>query len=197
MGGSTMRSDQRGGAQAFRVALDALYLWAGYLAGFFLIAIFVLMMVLAVGRQVGFNIPSGDDFAAWSMAAMSFLGLAHTFKRGEMIRVGLLVERITGRKKQAAELIALTISLIFVSYFAREIVRLAYDSWRFNDVSQGVVSVPLAIPQAGCAAGIVLLVIALVDEINNVIRGRRPTYEKEPAATPEELIDRIASGGGV
>ena len=50
------------------------------------------MMVMSVGRQFALNIPAGDDFASWCMAAMAFLGLAHTFKRGEMIRVGLLLE---------------------------------------------------------------------------------------------------------
>ena len=81
--------------------LDGLYLWAGYAAGMFLVVIFLLMMALSLGRQVGLNIPSGDDFAAWCMVAMAFLGLAHTFRRGEMIRVGLLLERLTGRTRHA------------------------------------------------------------------------------------------------
>ena len=53
---------------------------AGYLAGAFMVAIFVLMMVLSAGRPVGFNIPAADDFVSWCMAAMAFLGLAHTFR---------------------------------------------------------------------------------------------------------------------
>ena len=44
------------------------------------------------------------------MAAMAFLGLAHTFKRGEMIRVGLLMERLHGRAKQVAEIVALAVA---------------------------------------------------------------------------------------
>ena len=63
-----------------RVALDRLYLFSGYLAGAFLVAIFVLMMVLSAGRPLGLNIPAGDDFVSWCMAAMAFLGLAHTFR---------------------------------------------------------------------------------------------------------------------
>jgi TRAP-type C4-dicarboxylate transport system permease small subunit len=60
-----------------RRLLDALYLGAGYLAGLFLIAIFLIMMTLSVGREIGFNLKSGDDIASWCMAAMAFLGLAH------------------------------------------------------------------------------------------------------------------------
>ena len=78
-----------------RTFLDRLYLYSGYLAGLFLIAIFVLMMVLSAGRPLGINIPAGDDFIAWCMAATAFLGLAHTFRHGEMIRVGLLIDRLS------------------------------------------------------------------------------------------------------
>lgn len=86
-----------------RIFLDRLYLFAGYAAGVFLVLVFAIMMVMSLGRQVGLNIPAGDDFASWCMAAMAFLGLAHTSKRGEMIRVGLLLERLSGRTKQVAE----------------------------------------------------------------------------------------------
>src|SRR3954464_4239986 len=99
-----------------RRSLDLLYLGAGYAAGIFLFAIFAIMMVMSVGRQFALNIPAGDDFASWCMAAMAFLGLAHTFKRGERIRVGLLLERPHGRSNQIAEVVALGIATAFVLY---------------------------------------------------------------------------------
>ena len=79
-----------------RIFLDRLYLYAGYAAGLFVVAIFVLMMLLSAGRPLGVNIPAGDDLIAWCMAATAFLGLAHTFRAGEMIRVGLLIDRFEG-----------------------------------------------------------------------------------------------------
>ena len=75
-----------------RIVLDRLYLFAGYAAGGFMVLIFILMMVLSAGRPMGVNLSTGDDFVAWCMAAMAFLGLAHTFRSGEMIRVGLLID---------------------------------------------------------------------------------------------------------
>ncbi len=180
-----------------RRTLDLLYLAAGYAAGVFLVAIFAIMMIMSIGRQFALNIPAGDDFASWCMAAMAFLGLAHTFKRGEMIRVGLLLERLHGRKKQVAEIVALGIATIFILYFTRHAVQMAYDSWRFNDVAQGVVALPLWIPQLGFAAGLVILSIALIDELVNVVNGNRPSYEKgSPDETPDEFIERISQGGG-
>jgi TRAP-type C4-dicarboxylate transport system permease small subunit len=178
-----------------RRVLDGLYLGAGWLAGFFLIVIFLLMMALSVGREILVNIPAGDDFASWSMAAMAFLGLAHTFRSGEMIRVGLLIDRLSGRTRRIFELVSLVIGLTFVGFFAWHAVRLTYDSWRFNDVSQGVIAIPLWIPQLGYAGGLVILFIAFVDELVHVVLGGDPRYEKPPPASAEEVVERAIQSG--
>ncbi len=177
-----------------RRALDGLYLAAGYLAGFFLIAIFLLMMALSLGRQVGINVQSGDDFTAWSLVAMSFLALAHTFKSSELIRMGLVIERLSGRSRQVMELIALTIGTAIVSSLTWAAVTMTYDSWILNDLSSGVVSVPLWIPQLGFSVGSAILLIAFLDELYNVATGGYPRYSKPPPKTKEEIVERAASG---
>ena len=173
-----------------RKGLDALYLVAGMLAGVFLVIILGLMMVMSLGRPLGINIPSGDDFAAWSMAAMSFLGLAYTFKSGEMIRVGLLVDQLQGRRKQLAEIACLLIAIAFVGFFAWHAVMFTRFSWVLNDRATGVVPVPLWIPQLAYCGGLVLLTIALVDELVHVLRGNTPRYEKPKPTTTEEVIEQ-------
>lgn len=178
-----------------RSTLDRLYLVAGWLAGAFLVAIFVLMMVMSLGREVGLNVPAGDDFVAWCMAASAFLGLAHTFKSGEMIRVGLLIDRFTGRARRVFEIASLIIGLGFVGFFAWHAVLMTRDSFRFNDMAQGVLAVPLWIPQLGYSGGLVVLLIAFVDEFLHVIRGGEPRYEKPPPQTAEEAVERAVQSG--
>ena len=179
----------------FRRYLDGLYLFSGYLAGMFLIAIFVLMMALSVGRELGINIKSGDDLAAWCMAAMAFLALAHTFKSGEMIRVGLLTDRLTGRSKWLAEMFALVMGIAVHRLLRLARGLLTYTSWKINDMSTGVLIVPLWIPQLGFTTGLVILWIAMVDELVHVARGNKPRYEKEPPKTAEEAVERAAQSG--
>jgi TRAP-type C4-dicarboxylate transport system permease small subunit len=178
-----------------RSALDRLYLFSGYAAGFFLIVIFVLMMALSAGRKFGFNVPSGDDFTSWSMAAMAFLGLAHTFRSGEMIRVGLLIDRFRGPTRWCFEVFSLVLGLGFIGFFAWHSVDMTFLSWKINDMSQGVIAVPLWIPQLGYAGGIVILAIALVDELIHVLRGGEPRYEKPPPATADEVVERAIQSG--
>jgi TRAP-type C4-dicarboxylate transport system permease small subunit len=179
----------------FRILLDGLYRAAGYLAGLFLIIIFGLMTGLSFGREVGVNIPDGDDFAAWSMAAMAFLGLAYTFRSGEVIRVGLLIDRLGPKPRRAMELFCLVVGTALVVYFAWYAVQMTYDSYRFNDMSQGVLGIPLWIPQLGYSVGLVILAIALADDLVRVVSGRPPSYEKPPASTPEDVIARAMESG--
>ena len=178
-----------------RLFLDRLYLVSGWLAGLFLIAIFVLMMILSAGRPIGVNVPAGDDLVSWCMAAMAFLGLAHTFRSGELIRVGLAIENLSGRMRHIIEIIALIIGCGFVGFFAWHAVRMTYDSWRFNDMAQGVLAVPLWIPQLGYAGGLFILFIAFLDEMVHVLRGNLPRYEKPPPVSAEEVVERAVQSG--
>ena len=54
---------------------------------------------------------------------------------------------------------------------------------------------PLWIPQLGFSGGLAILSIALVDEMIHVLKGNKPSYEKEPPSSPDEFVERIASGG--
>ena len=142
----------------------------------------------AVG--VGLGEVAGDEFAAWSMAAMSFLGLAYTFKSGDMIRVGLIVDKFEGRKKQVIEVVALLIGLGFITFFAWHATSFTYYSWLLNDRATGVVPVPLWIPQLSYCGGLILLGIALLDELIHVLTGGLPRYEKPKPKTAEEVIEQ-------
>ena len=186
-GRSGMTRAQGGAIRAF---LDGLYLLSGYLAGLFLIAILVLMMALSLSREVGLNIPAGDDFASWCMAAMAFLGLAHTFKAGDMIRVGLVIDRFDGRKRWLFEMFSLTLGAGFVGFFAWNAVKMTWQSWAFEDMAQGVVAMPLWIPQLGYSGGLAILFIAFIDEFIHVAMGGAPRYEKPPPQTAEEAVQR-------
>jgi TRAP-type C4-dicarboxylate transport system permease small subunit len=173
-----------------RTFLDRLYRWSGYLAGLFLIAIFVLMMLLSAGRPLGLNIPAGDDFVSWCMAATAFLGLAHTFRHGEMIRVGLLIDRLEGRVKHGVEIAVLLVGTGFTGFFAWHAAVMTWQSYLFHDMSQGVIAIPLWIPQLGYSGGLAILFIAFVDELIHVLRGYPPRYEKPKPKTAEEIIEQ-------
>ena len=71
-----------------RNILDKLYLYSGYLSAFFLVLIALTILAQIIGRFVNITIDSTET-AGFSMAAVTFLGLAYTFRTGEHIRVTL------------------------------------------------------------------------------------------------------------
>ena len=74
-----------------RRLLDALYDGAAALAALFMVGLLVMVLLSILGRQLHFHVPGTDAYAGYMMAAAGFLALAHTLKRGEHIRVTLLL----------------------------------------------------------------------------------------------------------
>ena len=159
-----------------RKLLDWLYSGSGVLAGIFLILIAALSLAQICGRLFGFDAYSFDDFAGFCMAASSFLGLAHTYRRNEQIRVAILVDRLTGGGRRALEMLCLSASSFLIAYFAWYAFDMVWTSYQFNDMSQGLVAVPLWLPQGGMALGLAIMAIALLDDLIVVCAGGAPSY---------------------
>jgi len=159
-----------------RKALDALYLGCGRLAAVFLGGICVLMLSQAMLREVGVLIRGADDLTAWFCAAATFLALPHTFKSGDLVRVGLFLERLNERVRRYFEIFALGIAALFIGYMTYAVIPYVYESWKFNELAQGLIKAPLWIPQMSFLVGSCVFLIAIVDELISVLRGRRPTY---------------------
>jgi TRAP-type C4-dicarboxylate transport system permease small subunit len=159
-----------------RRALDTLYDAAGTLAAFFVFAVFAVMIGGTIMREAGLRTGGQDDLVAWFSAAAAFLAMAHTFRFGDFVRVALFLEQFGPRLARAAEIWSLAIAAVFVGYLAFWACRFVYESWQFKDMANGLIVIPIWIPQSSFVVGVVLLFVAVIDELVGVIRGRRPTY---------------------
>ena len=162
-----------------RAFLDRLYNAAGVLAALFLIGTLAMVLVGIAGRLLNFHVPGTDSYAGYCMAAAGFLALAHTLKRGEHIRVTLLIEHLGAKARRGLELWSLGAATLLAALFAFYSVRLAVQSWQFNDISTGNDATPLWIPQLTMAFGTLILFIAFVDEFVLELKGAR--LRKAPA----------------
>lgn len=164
-----------------RTALDWLYRASGVLAGFFLVCIAAMTLAQIGGRLLSIAARSFDDFAGFAMAASFFLGLAWTMRCGEHIRVSLLLHQAGGGARRVLEILCLALSLFLCGYFAWYAIDMTWTSYQLNDVSQGLVAVPLWLPQSGMALGLVVLVVALADDLLVSLLGGTPSYEAAEA----------------
>ncbi len=159
-----------------RRLLDTLYDGAAYLAGAFVFAIFAIMIVSTIMREAGLRTGGTDDLVAWSCAAAGFLAMAHTFRRGDFVRVVLLLDRLSERRARQFEIAALLVGTAFVAYLAWAAMLFVHESWDFGDMANGLIPIPLWIPQSSFVLGTLLLCAALVEELVAVLRGERPSY---------------------
>ncbi len=156
-----------------RKLLDGLYDSAAALAALFLVGLLLMVVLSIVSRQLNFHVPGTDAYAGYLMAASGFLALAHTLKRGEHIRVTLLLNALHGRWKKGMEIGSLGMAALLAVLFALYSCKLAWQSRAFNDVSTASDATPLWIPQLAMALGTVILAIAFVDELVLELRGQR------------------------
>lgn len=160
-----------------RRALDLLYEASGAFAALSLAGIFVVMLGQAFGREVGLLIRGADDITAWLCAAASFFALGHTFRAGELVRMGLVIDRLGPPARRWAELVALSVTALFVGYMAWAAVSFVYDSWKFDEVAQGLIKIPIWIPQLSLVFGVLILLVAVLDELVAVLRRQKPAYQ--------------------
>ena len=168
-----------------RKLLNALYDSAAAVAALFLVGLLVMVLLSIFGRQLHFHVPGTDAYAGYLMAASGFLALAHTLKRGEHIRVTLLLGALRGGWKKGMELWALGFATLLSAMFAFYSCKLAWQSRAFHDISTASDATPLWIPQIGMAAGALILAIAFLDELVLEATGRRVQRASDEALRNE------------
>jgi TRAP-type C4-dicarboxylate transport system permease small subunit len=139
------------------------------------------MLAQAGMRELGMLFRGADDIVAWLCAASAFLALGHTFRRGELVRIGLLVDQLPPRVRRPLALAALAMALAFVGYMLYAVVRFVFESWKFNEVAQGLIQIPIWIPQMSFVLGAAILFVAVLDEFVVLARGGTPAYEAAEA----------------
>ena len=163
-----------------RRALNLIYDTAAGLAAVFMVLLLAMVLLSIISRQLHFNVPGIDAYAGYMMAATGFLALAHTLKKGEHIRVTLLIGSLRGGWKRAFEIWALFAASLLAGLSAFYSCKLAWQSYTFHDISTSNDATPLWIPELTMAIGTVVLAIAFIDELVLELRGERivPTSEE-------------------
>ncbi len=155
-----------------RRALNAVYDAAAALAALCMFGLLAMVLLAIASRLLHFHVPGTDAYAGYLMAAAGFLALAHTLKRGEHIRVTLVLTMLRGRARRALDVWALAAGSALALLAAWYSARLAWQSHAFNDVSTASDATPLWLPQLSMAAGTAILALALVDELVLALSGR-------------------------
>jgi len=89
----------------------------------------------------------------------------------------LWLDKLKGERRRRAEILALSMTALFMAYMLWAASKFVYESWTFNEVAQGLIKIPIWIPQLSFVIGVLIFFIAVVDEWVAVVRGDKPSYQ--------------------
>ncbi len=168
-----------------RSFLDRLFEGTGYLAGLFMIGTLLAVLSSIFGRFIpALELHGADAYAGYCMAVSAFLAMASTLRRGEHIRVTLIINRLSARAQCWLDMFCHVLALAVSGALAWFSIRLVRQSLAFNDISTGLDATPLWIPQLGMALGTTLFAVAFAADLVDLMTGRKVRQEPregEPA----------------
>ena len=94
-----------------------------------------------------------------------------------MYKRQLAIGRLKRGSRRALEVTCLALAVAITGYCAWSSVQMVWTSYVLDDVSQGLVPVKLWIPQSGMALGLVILLLAFVDDLVVELSGGTPSYQ--------------------
>ncbi|MBC7802261.1 MAG: TRAP transporter small permease, partial [Candidatus Parcubacteria bacterium] len=71
----------------------------------------------------------------------------------------------------------LALTSLFAAYMVWAVVRFVFDSWRFHEVAQGLIKIPIWLPQLAFALGVIIFLVAVLDDLVAVLRRQKPSYQ--------------------
>jgi TRAP-type C4-dicarboxylate transport system permease small subunit len=168
-----------------RLVLDRFYTALGALGALFILATLVVEVVGIGGRELGFPMAGLDAYAGYCLAAGSFLAMAYALRRGDHIRVTLILTRLPARARYWMEVVCLAVATGLSGYFAWFAAKLVWGSYTYNDISQNVDATPLWIPQLSMALGLIGLAVAFAEQLVVTLRTGRLAPGTDEAAHVE------------
>jgi TRAP-type C4-dicarboxylate transport system permease small subunit len=149
--------------------LDGLIQGAAALAALCILSICILMVSMSLSREFGINLRGADDLIAWLCAASAFLILGQTFQHGGIVRVEIFLGTLGPEWKRRLEIIGLAVMSGFCLFALSAFSLFVFQSWDFNDVSQGQIIVPLWIPQIFAAIGCLIFFLAVLTSLGLLV----------------------------
>lgn len=152
-------------------------------SGVCLVLIFLFINVEVMGRYVfGFSTLIADEYSSYFFVWLTFLGFAETLRRGQFLRVNIVLNHVSPRIADALQGIAALVSAGLCGVLAYCVGQTVYMSFLFGSVSLAFSQTPLVLPQAIMPVALVLLALVFLNEgIRRLRSASRPAESEEGA----------------
>ena len=164
----------------------------GVIAAWAFFAVGVMIGVEVVARYI-FNAPTtwAEEMSRFLQIWATYLAAAYVLKNRDMIRVGLIDERVGTAARRALDLFALAVIAVFAAVAIVFGIEIVADSVHFGRRTSTMMAVPLWMTESAIPIGGGLLLVQTAVEARKVVTGRpasggsfhggRPESEDESA----------------
>lgn len=148
------------------IFIEKLSYWGGYLSGW-LVPIMMMLVVVDVFMRYVMRQPLmiSDEFSAYMLVALSFLGFAYTWRQKGHVRIEIVVSRFSAKTYGWVRLIGLILTLVFMLEMDRAAWKMITYALQINLRSSTWLTFPLFWPQLTVFIGFVLLTLLLIVDI--------------------------------
>ncbi|MCF8105141.1 MAG: TRAP transporter small permease [Desulfohalobiaceae bacterium] len=156
-------------------AMDTISFHLAKIAAYFSALILVYMVghiILEITLRAFFSTSTNvlDEFVAYATVSITFLCLAYTLHQGSLIRVGLVLNWLTGKWRCAFEIFAAVTTLGLTGF----VIYYFFTKTLWRDFSRGTVSpsiaeVPLWIPESLVFLGLLLFFLQLLTALGKLV----------------------------
>lgn len=139
---------------------------SGHLQAWLIFGLMVLLLIEVLTRYLLQSpLSLAEELGGYMLVAITFMGLAYTWKEKGHVRVELLISRFPEKARQRIRFITLIAATIFTIPLIKACYDLLLDSILFSSRSGGWLRTPLVYPQTILIIGSVLLFLQLLAEI--------------------------------
>jgi TRAP-type C4-dicarboxylate transport system permease small subunit len=137
----------------------------------FLLAMIVMIGAEAIARNVfGTSLQVTDEVGGYLLVALTFLSMSVAESHGAFHRVELVQMRLKPSLRIISQIMFDLMALAASMLVSWQLIRLALNSWRAEDVAPTPLGTPLWLPQTSMGLGMALLCLALMRSIATKVR---------------------------
>ncbi|MDP2931009.1 MAG: TRAP transporter small permease [Chloroflexota bacterium] len=168
----------------FRHIIEFIANIGGYFSGWLVPLMVALITVEVFMRYVLHRPPMiADEFSAYILVAMSYLGAAYAFKEKSQVRITAFVIRLPQRVSSWLRVGTLSLALLFSIGLTWSSYDFMMASFKYQAKSATWLNFPLQGPQMTIPIGFALLaLIQLAEVVKAIMDTRSGTYIKESIA---------------
>ena len=147
---------------------------SGHLAGWLVPLMMILIVVEVFMRYVVHQPPMvADEFSAYLLVALAYIGMAYTWREGGHVRINILTQKLPPRAASWLRLFGILLALVFTWIMVQMSFEMTVYSFERNLKSSTWILTPLRWPYLTVFVGFALLFITiLADLVRGVLRIR-------------------------